>query len=336
MSTGARGRILACGAMVAVLASCQQSPSPNAQREGGFPEAEAARLRDGASGNDWPGYGRTYGEQHFSPLDQIRQDNVSGLGLAWAVDLPPGNPVTAPVAVGGIVYVAAGLAIVRAIDGATGRVLWTFDPQAGEAAGEDLRQGWGTRGLAYWNGKIYVGTPDGRLIALDAKNGTVVWSRKTIGDNDGRYITGAPRIFDGKVIIGHGGADSANVRGYVTTYDAETGRQLWRFFLVPGNPAQGFEDDAQAMAAKTWAGQWWNVGGGGTAWNAFTYDPETKTIFIGTGNGAPWNRKIRSADTGDNLFLCSIVALDAVTGKYKWHYQINPGETWDYNARSEE
>jgi quinohemoprotein ethanol dehydrogenase len=147
-----------------------------------------------------------------------------------------------------------------------------------------------------------------------------------------RFISGPPRVFAGKVIIGHGGADSAATRGYVTTYDAETGKQLWRFYTVPGNPADGFEDETQAMAAKTWSGKWWEFGGGGTVWNAMTYDEESDTIFIGTGNGAPWNKKLRSPGESDDLFLCSIVALDARTGKYKWHYQVNPGESWDYNA----
>lgn len=291
-----------------------------------------ALYHDTSDGADWPGYGRTYGEQHFSPLTQIDADTVGRLGLAWSMDLDPGNPVTVPVAADGIVYLSSGLSIVQAIDAATGRQLWRHDPKVGEVAGDKLRPAWGIRGLAYWNGKVYTGTQDGRLIALDAKTGRVVWTAQTTQKDDGRYITGAPRIFDGKIIIGHGGADSANTRAYVTTYDAETGAQLWRFFIVPGNPADGFEDETQAMAAKTWTGKWWEYGGGGTAWNAFTYDRETDTILIGTGNGAPWNHRIRSPQGGDNLFLCSMVALDAKTGKYKWHYQFNPGETWDYNA----
>ena len=172
----------------------------------------------------------------------------------------------------------------------------------------------------------------GRLIALDAKSGGVAWSVLTVPKDDMRFISGAPRVFGGKVIIGHGGADVDSIRGYVTTYDQQTGKQLWRFHTVPGNPADGFENKAMAMAAKTWSGNWWKYGGGGTAWNAMTYDPGTDTIIIGVGNGSPWNHKIRSEGKGDNLFLCSIVGLDARTGAYKWHYQINPGESWDYNA----
>jgi len=313
-----------------LLAGC--SPSTASGTDQAQPsQKDNARLADNSSGNDWAGYGRTYGEQHFSPLNQISAQTVDRLGLAWFMDLPAGNTATIPVEVDGVLYLSYGLGVVRAVDVRTGKQLWEHDTKAGERAGQRLRQGWGIRGVGYWNGKVYTGTPDGRLVALDAKTGTQVWSVQTC-DDDGRFITGAPRLFDGKVIIGHGGADSASIRAYVTTFDAETGRQLWRFFIVPGDPAKGFEDKTQEMAAKTWSGEWWKYGGGGTAWNSFTYDAETDTILIGTGNGAPWNQKIRSAGKGDNLFLCSIVALDAKTGAYKWHYQVNPGETWDYNA----
>ncbi|MCZ4344168.1 PQQ-dependent dehydrogenase, methanol/ethanol family [Sphingomonadaceae bacterium G21617-S1] len=308
------------------------TPIDNGLNQSAEHSTDDAALLDSSEGRDWPGYGRTYGEQHFSPLADVSDRNISRLGLAWSIDLGPGNPATVPVAADGVLYFSSGLSVIQAVNASTGRQLWSYDPQVGEQAGTKLRPAWGSRGIAYWGGKVYLGTQDGRLIALDGRNGRLIWSAMTVERDDGRYITGAPRIFDGKVIIGHGGADSANVRGYVTAYDATTGRQLWRFFTVPGNPADGFEDKAQEMAAKTWTGQWWKYGGGGTAWNAFAYDAEARTILIGTGNGAPWNQKIRSPGGGDNLFLCSIVALDADTGAYKWHYQINPGETWDYNA----
>jgi quinohemoprotein ethanol dehydrogenase len=299
--------------------------------QSGLP-TEVASLRDDSDGRDWPGYGRTFGEQHYSPLSQINAQNVSQLRLAWFMDLGVGNPVTVPVEVDGVLYFASGHSLVHAVDAATGRLLWIYDSKAAQLAGRRMRIAWGSRGIAYWNGKIYTGTTDGRLIAIDARSGKPVWSTVTVGKDDGRYITGAPRVFDGKVIIGNGGSDTTSTRGYVTTYDAETGRMLWRFFIVPGNPADGFEDEAHAMAAKTWSGQWWKYGGGGHAWNAFSYDPETDTVFVGTGNGAPSNHRIRSAGKGDNLFLCSIVALDAKTGAYRWHYQLNPADTWDYDA----
>jgi len=296
------------------------------------PASEAVNLSDNSDGRNWAAYGRTYGEQHYSPLTDINAKNVQKLGLAWSLDLPPGNVVTQPLEVDGTIFFTVGNSIVHAVSVTTGKELWVFNPHANEAAGDRVRASWGSRGLGYWKGKVYTGTVDGRLIAIDAKTGKEVWSQQTLQPGDDRYITGAPRAFDGKVIIGHGGADSADIRGYVTTYDAETGKQLWRFYLVPGDPAKGFEDEAQAMAAKTWFGEWWKYGGGGNVWNSFTYDADTDTILMGTGNGAPWNQRVRSEGKGDNLFLCSIVALDAKTGKYKWHYQINPGETWDYNA----
>lgn len=282
--------------------------------------------------NNWAGFGRTAGEQHFSPLADINDGNVAKLGLVWSIDLPPQNSVSTPLAVDGVLYTATGYSIVRAIDAATGKLIWEYDSKAAEMAGRKLRQGWGIRGLAYGRGRIFVGTHDGRLVALNAKDGQVAWEARTLPLDNASFISGPPRYFDGKVIIGFGGGDVSAVRGYVTTYDAATGKQLWRFHTVPGNPADGFESDAMKMAAKSWAGEWWKYGGGGTVWNAMTYDRSTNTMIIGVGNGSPWNHKIRSAGKGDNLFLASVVALDAKTGAYKWHYQVNPGESWDYNA----
>ncbi len=317
------------GAAVAVFAS---AAGLAAAAQNGALSAALAQLQDGSDGRNWTGFGRTYGEQHYSPLAQINDANVKDLGLAWFKDLPPGNSVTGPLVVDGVLFFTTGYSVVHAVEAATGKELWVHDPKAPEASGHKLRQGWGSRGIAWWNGKIYTGTQDGRLLAIDAKTGKQVWSTMTMGKDDMRFISGPPRAFDGKIIIGHGGADVASIRGYVTTYDAETGKQLWRFHTVPGNPADGFENKAMEMAAKTWAGEWWKYGGGGTVWNSFSYDAETDTVFLGTGNGSPWNHKVRSDGKGDNLFLCSIVALDAKTGEYKWHYQINPGESWDFNS----
>lgn len=285
------------------------------------------------NGDDWPSYGGDYTENHFSPLTEINEGNVARLGLAWSYDidvLPTSN--SAPLEIDDVLYFASGYSIIHALDAVTGALLWKYDPQAAEAAGERMRGAWGVRGIAYWRGKIYTGTVDGRLIALDAKSGREVWSVTTVEPGDGRYISGPPWVFNNTIVIGHGGGDFAPVRGYVTAYDAETGRQKWRFHTVPGNPADGFENDAMRMAAETWDGEWWRYGGGGTVWHAMAYDPRYNRLYIGTGNGAPWNQRIRSPGGGDNLFLCSIVALDADTGEYVWHYQVNPGETWDYNA----
>lgn len=293
--------------------------------------AAAAPLLDSSDGRDWPGYGRTHGEQHYSPLDQINQDTVGQLGLAWSMDLGNRNSATVPIAVDGVIYFALGYSVIHAVDAVTGKLLWQYDPEAAKAAGINLRLGWGSRGLAWWNGKIYSGTQDGRLIALDAKTGKLLWSEQTFDKGSPYYITGAPRVFDGKVVIGNSGTSGA-ARGFVTAYDAATGKRLWRFYTVPGEPAKGFENDAMKMAAKTWSGEWWKFGGGGHVWNAMAYDAETDTLFLGVGSAYPWNRRVRSEDKGDNLFTSSIVALKGSTGAYKWHYQVNPGDTWDYDA----
>ena len=292
-------------------------------------DVDDARLADEKGGLDWPAYGRTFSEQRFSPLDQINRQTVSRLGLAWSLELPEWNVSSAPVEVDGVIYIAVGFSVLYAVDAVTGKVLWSYDPKV---APEKMHYAWGIRGLAFWNGKVIAGVQDGRLFAVDAKTGKLAWETLTTEPGDNRYITGAPRVFNGKVIIGHGGADFGHVRGYVTTYDAATGKLLWRWWIVPGDPAKGFENKAMERAAKTWKGQWWKFGGGGTAWNALTYDPDFNRVYIGTGNGGPWNAKLRSPGGGDNLFLCSVVALDADTGEYVWHYQTSPGESWDFTS----
>jgi quinohemoprotein ethanol dehydrogenase len=189
-------------------------------------------------------------------------------------------------------------------------------------------------GVALWKGKVYVGAWDGRLIALDAATGKEVWHKNTFeGQKGSLTITGAPRVFKGKVIIGNGGAEYG-VRGYITAYDAETGEQKWRWFSVPGDPSKPFEDESMKRAARTWdpSGKWWEAGGGGTMWDSMTFDAELNTMYVGTGNGSPWSHKVRSPKGGDNLYLASIVALDPDTGKYKWHYQETPGDNWDYTS----
>jgi quinohemoprotein ethanol dehydrogenase len=291
-----------------------------------------AALNDEADGRNWAAYGRTFSESHYSPLTEINRETVSRLNLAWTLDLDVTNPISTPLAVDGVLYVAAGYSLVHAVDAKTGKLLWRYDPEVAKVAGKKLRTGWGIRGLAYWKGRVYVGTHDGRLLALDAKKGTLDWSVQTLDPNDGTFISGPPRVFNDKVIIGFGGADFGPVRGYVTAYDTATGKQLWRWWTVPGDPAKGFENEAMEMAAKTWTGEWWKYGGGGTVWNAMTYDPELNRIYLGTGNGGPWNWKIRSPAGGDNLFLSSVVALDADTAKYVWHYQTTPGDSWDYDS----
>jgi quinohemoprotein ethanol dehydrogenase len=324
--------MLLLGLVVLPLTTLQWAGATDGKMGGGTITANNALFLDGNEGDDWPGYGRTFGEQHFSPLSQINDRDVGRLKLAWSLDLGPGNPATQPVEVGGVLYFSSGMSIVHAVDVRTGKLLWRYDSNVRDHAGREMRVSWGIRGVAWWNGKVYTATVDGRLIALDARTGKELWTVQTTTKGDGRFISGAPRAFDGKIIIGQGGGDTTTNRGYATAYDAETGKQIWRVYIVPGNPANGFENKAMEMAAKTWTGEWWKFGGGGEPWNAFTYDAETDTIMIGTGNGYPWNHHIRSPGGGDNLFLCSLLAVDAKTGAYKWHYQYNPGESWDYNS----
>ena len=283
--------------------------------------------------SNWEHYGLDHSEQRFSPLSQIHSDNAHQVGLAWSLDLPGARTLQAtPVAVAGVLYFTTDHGLeVYAVDGATGAIIWKYQTQYDDPAAKRMSFG-SSRGVAHEKGRIFAPVADGRLSALDAKTGELLWSVRTFPQKSPRYISGAPRVFDGKVIIGHGGAEDG-ARGYVSTYDAVTGELLWRFFIVPGNPADGFESDAMETAAETWSGEWWRYGGGGTAWNAMTYDPEFDQVYIGTGNSGPYHPETRSpGGNGDNLFLASIVALDANTGEYRWHYQVNPREAWDYKA----
>jgi quinohemoprotein ethanol dehydrogenase len=287
-------------------------------------------MLSGGDVSDWPAYGRAFDQQRFSPLSEINTTTVAALGLSSFLELPevPGLS-TAPLEHAGVIYFAAGYSVVYAVEAVSGRLLWKYDPKV---SGPKMRMAWGSRGLALLRDKVYVGTQDGRLLALHAATGRLAWQVQTTQRGDVRYITGAPLVFNDTVLIGQGGTDFGATRGYVTAYHAQTGRKLWRFFLVPGDPARGFENDAMRMAAATWSGRWWRFGGGGTVWNAMTYDPQFHRVYLGTGNGAPWNRKIRSPGGGDNLFLSCIVALDADTGHYVWHYQTTPGDSWDFDA----
>ena len=284
---------------------------------------------------DWPTIGLDFAETRFSKLNQITTDNVKNLGLMWSYDLESVRGVEAtPLVVDGIMYVTASWSVVHAIDARTGKRLWSYDPQVPRKDGYKGCCDVVNRGVALYKGKVYVGSYDGRLIAIDATSGRKVWEQDTIVDRSHSYtITGAPRVVNGKVIIGNGGAD-LGARGYVTAYDAETGAQAWRWFTVPGDPSQPFEDDSMTRAAKTWdpAGKYWINGGGGTAWDSMAFDPDLNLLYIGTGNGGPWSRNLRSPAGGDNLYLSSIVALNPDTGKYVWHYQETPGDNWDYTA----
>ena len=285
---------------------------------------------------DWVSYGRDYAEQHHSPLKQIDQSNVSRLSLAWSTEVgSDGKLETTPLVFNGVLYGTSTWSQVYAIDIRTGKVKWRWDPglvRGGfDAMGPRPCCGPVNRGVALYDGKVYVGLLDGRLVALNADNGAVVWSVQTTTPNSDYTITGAPRVIKGRVVIGQGGAEYG-VRGFLGAYDAQTGKLAWRFYVVPGDPKKGFEDPALEAAARTWNGEWWKAGGGGTPWDGIAFDPELNLIYVGTGNGSPWNANHRSPGGGDNLYLSSIVALNADTGKYAWHYQTTPGDNWDYNA----
>ena len=291
-------------------------------------------LADESQTANWLAYGRTHNERRFSPSDQINTGNVAKLKVDWFLDLPNDvGLVSTPLVVDGTLYFTGTMNVIRAVDAVTGELLWEYDPKVADEIRGKRRAGWKhNRGISFYEGKLFAATWDGRLFALDAKTGKELWLVRTFDIDRALYITGAPKAFNGKVLIGNGGTEAGPTRGWVTAYDADTGEEAWKFYIVPGNPADGFENEAMEMAAKTWTGEWWRHGGGGNAWHGFTYDPEFNAIYIGTGNGSPWNRKIRSPGGGDNLFLCSIVALDADTGEYLWHYQTTPGESWDYNS----
>jgi len=313
----------------------EQSPTPEPVREEaaiGAVDTERLVAADAEPGS-WMSYGRTYSEQRFSPLEEIDTENVGELGLAWYYDLGTKRGVEAtPIVVDGVMYTTSSWSIVVALDARTGKRLWTFDPEVDKGKAIHTCCDVVNRGVAVWKGQVFVGALDGRLIALDAKTGKVNWEVATVDPKLPYTITGAPRVIRDKVLIGNGGAEFG-VRGFISAYDTRTGERVWRFHTVPGNPALGFEDDAMEMAAKTWTGKWWELGGGGgTVWDSMAYDPELDLLYIGVGNGTPWNQSIRSPGGGDNLFLSSIVALRPDTGEYVWHYQTTPGETWDYTA----
>jgi len=303
-------------------------------REGKGPAGvDAARMKDAdRDAANWLSYGRTYSEQRFSPLSKINADNAKQLGLAWYADLDTNRGQQAtPLVIDGVMYVSTAWSMVKAYDAATGRPLWSYDPEVPRELGVRACCDVVNRGVAAWDGKIYVGTFDGRLVALDARTGKPVWSVVTADPAKPITITQAPRVIKGRVLIGMSGGEYG-VRGYISAYDAQTGRLAWRFYTVPGDPSKPFESAAMAMAAKTWSGEWWKLGGGGPVWDAISYDPALNLIYFGVGNGIEWAQKYRSAGRGDNLFLSSIVAVNADTGAYVWHYQATPGEEWDYDA----
>ncbi len=318
-------RSLHLSLLIIVVAACTDQPR----------DVDDARLRDaGADSANWIMYGRTHDDQRYSPLAQVNEGNVAQLGLAWSHELTSTRGLEAtPLVEDGVMYTTGVWSVVYALDARTGATRWTYDPKVNRTrTAFFLCCDAVNRGVALYRGNVYVAANDGRLIALDSKTGAPVWSVMTVDTTRPYAITGYPRIAKGMVLIGNAGAEFG-VRGYVTAYDAATGAQRWRAYTVPGNPALPFESKAMEAAAKTWEGQWWEVGGGGTVWEGIVYDPALDLVYFGTGNPTAWYRAARgNGEPHDNLYASSIVALHASTGEYAWHFQTTPGDNFDYDA----
>jgi quinohemoprotein ethanol dehydrogenase len=321
-------------AVVAVSCSYFQTGS-----EGSGNAVPAGRVEKAAAG-DWTQHGNDSDEMRYSTLTQVNVDTVKNLGLAWTAAMTErGSWQGTPLVVDGVMYATTPWSYMYAFDAKTGRQLWKYNPLVPrEIASTQLCCGNQNRGAVYWNGKVIFASLDGRLIALNAKSGAKVWETATFDPmKDPMSITGAPRVGNGVVFIGQGGGEF-HQRGFISGYDAETGKKLWKFYTVPGDPSKGPDgeasDDVMAMAAATWKGNWWQYGGGGTVWDGMVYDKVNDLIIFGTGNGAPWPAEIRSPGGGDNLFTAAIVAVHGKTGKYAWHYQTTPKESFDFDNNS--
>jgi quinohemoprotein ethanol dehydrogenase len=292
-------------------------------------------LRNAAkNGDEWVTYGHDYAETHYSPLKQIDTTNVKRLGLAWSWDTesPTGGRVEAtPLMSNGVMYGILAWNVMFAVDARTGKFKWRWDPEIPRQHIADICCGPVNRGVALYNGRVYAGLLDGTVVALDQETGRVVWRSAKVTENDATILTSAVRVVKGKVIVGSSGAEQA-IRGFFAALDAETGKLAWKFYTVPGDPSKPFEHRELAMAAKTWTGEWYKYGGGGTVWDAMAYDPDADILYVGTGNGGPWNQNIRSPQGGDNLFLSSVVAVKPDNGRMVWYFQETPGEHWDYTA----
>jgi quinohemoprotein ethanol dehydrogenase len=300
------------------------------------PRINDTALKNADSSGEWLTYGHTWSEQRYSPLKLIDTSNVTRLGLAWSHEIGQGGgPQEAtPLFSNGVLYGITNWSITFAVDARTGKEIWRYDPEVARGSVR-LCCGVISRGLALYEGKVIVPVVDGRLQALDAATGKLLWSVKTTPDSPNYSVTIAPRVMKGKILIGNAGAEFAPYRGYVSAHDVNDGKELWRFYTVPGDPSKPFENKAMEAAAKTWTGEWWQYGGGGSIWDGMAYDPEANLVYVGTGNGLPWPQLLRQGHNParlDNLYVASIIALDVDTGELKWHYQCTPGDQWDYDA----
>ena len=320
------------GVMAMGLAACNRAPETPLQPTGRL-DNERLLAIDGEPGA-WLTSGRDFGKTHYSPLDLIDATNVDRLGLAWDFGTGTARGMEAtPIVIDGVMYTSGVAGRVYALDAATGKALWQFEPQVDGKVNRGACCDMVNRGVAVWQGRVYVAAFDGILYALDATSGQLIWQVQTIEDPQRGYsVTGAPQVAGNVVVIGNGGAEF-DARGYVTAYDLVTGEQAWRFYTVPGDPAHPYEHPELEVAAQTWdPDSRWEFGMGGTAWDAMVYDPTLDLLYVGTGNAVPWNRRLRSPEGGDNLFLASILAIRPDTGRLVWHYQQVPGEQWDYTA----
>lgn len=311
----------------------QASTTAPGSREFGNITRERLLNADNEPGQ-WMTEGRDFGKSHHSALAQIDRSNVHRLGLAWDYKTDTHRGMEAnPIVVDGVLFTSGTTGRVYALDAATGEELWYFNPESDGQVNRYTCCDEVNRGVAVWEGMVYVGSLDGRLFGLDAATGEVRWEQDTLIFKDRAYTSsGAPEVAGSVVVIGNAGADY-DARGYVSAYDLKTGEFAWRFFTVPGDPALGFEHPEMELAAATWdPDSRWDVGGGGTVWNSMVYDPELNLIYIGTGNAALFNWRERSPSGGDNLFLASIVAINPDTGRMAWYYQQVPRESWDYTA----
>jgi quinohemoprotein ethanol dehydrogenase len=318
--------LLACGASAIAATKTPSHPLGAAAVD------SARQLAADQEPGTWMSAGRTYSEQRYSPLTGINKANVAKLGLAWYgdIDTERGQEAT-PVIVDGVLYVTSAWSMVKAYDAATGKKLWEYDPKVDRGTGQIACCDVVNRGVAAWKGKIYLGALDGRLIALDGRTGKVAWSVQTTDPKQPYTITQVPRVVKGMVIIGNAGAEYS-CRGYISAYDAATGKMKWRFYTVPAAPGDPTNSPELTKALKTWHGEFWKFGGGATVWDTILFDPRTNLVYFGSGNGLSWSQDIRSPGGGDNLFVSSIVAVNADTGKHVWHFQEVPGDEWDYDV----
>jgi len=305
-------------------------------------------LKDAGKGTEWLSNGMSWGEQRYSTMAQINPQNVGKLALAWSYELGPGggSQQATPLYSNGVLYTVTNWSIVAAVEAKTGKEIWRYDPQADRTMTQQGRSrlccGVNSRGIALYEGKVLVPVIDGRMQALDAATGKLLWSSWAIpqpkeGEISSYSVTMAPRVAKGKVFIGNAGAEFPPFRGYVSAFDVNTGKELWKFYTTPGDPAKGFENKAMEAAAKTWAGEWWKMGGGGSMWDGMAYDPDENLLYIGTGNGAVWSSDVRNGgDTRhlDNLYIASILAINADNGQLKWHYQTIRHDIWEPTSRN--